>query len=249
MDQDYTSSEFYHFVGRGTADDHDKNFGTLLTILKSGWVSHHPFEKNWGNPKFTIKWDKSLIDEELIVPEITCYADIPEKSLAVHIQKYGSFGIAFNRDYLIRYGARPVMYIPLSNDDGLTPYGGSLIRNIEAKYKGFVNFCIPPLKGRSELKITVGGQPKNENDALKSIQSIISGDFLAFIKPFNSELEKQHPDNYYMEREWRKFGNLEIDLKNVPVVVVAKGYKDRLLSEYPPLKENNIEVREAPANP
>jgi hypothetical protein len=62
--------------------------------------------------------------------------------------------------------------------------------------------------------------------------SVFAKDFLAFIKPFDSHLTLDHPKNFYMEREWRKHGNLKFNPADVITVLVAKGYSSQLASDY-----------------
>jgi hypothetical protein len=49
----------------------------------------------------------------------------------------------------------------------------------------------------------------------------------------NSELPDDHPDDYYLEREWRKLGNLRFQASQVRRVVVARDYLKRLKAERP----------------
>ena len=58
-------------------------------------------------------------------------------------------------------------------------------------------------------------------------------DLLAFLKPFDANLADDDPENFYMEREWRKFGNLEFKQHDVVKVIVAKGYLDRARANFP----------------
>jgi Putative abortive phage resistance protein AbiGi, antitoxin len=230
----YTSTELFHFVGRRDPSDDRANYENLLKILAASCVSHPPHDNNWGQVSYTINWDRSLEKEELIVPTVTCYADIPFDSLSVHVAKYGKFGLSFPRDLLIPYGARPVMYIPTRNDDWRSIHGTTLIRDLEAVYKGFYTY----VKSKSSSFDTttsrgLGAKPSNEADAADAILSVFAKDFLAFVKPFNSHLGQNHPANYYMEREWRKHGNLKFDPSDVAKIVVAKAYLSRLEREYP----------------
>ncbi|MEK6284005.1 MAG: hypothetical protein AABN95_26955 [Acidobacteriota bacterium] len=55
--------------------------------------------------------------------------------------------------------------------------------------------------------------------------------FLAFIKPFNSELPDNDPNNFYLEREWRRYGNLRFQPDDVSRVLTERSYVDRLKSE------------------
>ena len=57
--------------------------------------------------------------------------------------------------------------------------------------------------------------------------------FLAFIKPFDADLPDDHPESYYLEREWRKLGNLTFKPERVSRVVVARGFENRLKADAP----------------
>lgn len=119
----YTSSELFHLVGRKNPADHEANYRTLLKVLDSCCISHPPHNKDCSAQRITINWDESIFNEKLIVPEITCFCDIPYNSLDIHVQKYGLFGLSFERELLIKYGARPVIYVPLQPSEPMRGWG------------------------------------------------------------------------------------------------------------------------------
>lgn len=243
MHSAYTSSALFHFVGYTCPDDHAANFEVLSKVLRAECVSHPPHENDWGKVSHAIYWERSLIEEELIVPTVTCYADIPLDSLGVHVKKYGKFGVSFPRELLIWFGARPVMYVPLQINDGQSINGATLLKDIEAVYKGFHEMVVSKASSVGETTSRpLGKKPQNEAEAVKAISSVFAKDFLAFIKPFNSHLEEDHPDNFYMEREWRKHGNLKFTPREVENIVVAKGYLSRLEMEFPQYKGKVVEI-------
>jgi len=239
----YTSNELFHLVGRRHPHDDQANYELLSKILTSGCVSHSPHENNWGNVSHTIDWNKSLVNGELLVPTVTCYADIPFGSLNIHVRKYGKFGLSFPREFLIQYGARPVMYVPLSYDDWNSGGGATLLNDLEVVYKGFYDLVLSKASpigdtfSRKQRK-----KPGNEVEAIKAMGSIFAKEFLAFIKPFISHLEQNHPDNFYLEREWRKYANLKFTPDDVSKIVVAKGYLSRLKQEYPHYRSKIKEI-------
>src|SRR4051812_5389252 len=109
MSSRYISNELFHFVGRSHPTDHETNYQILLKVLDSRCISHPPHNSDWGAHQITINWDKSIFTEELIVPSVTCFCDIPFETLGIHLKKYGMFGVSFDRSLLIKYGARPVI--------------------------------------------------------------------------------------------------------------------------------------------
>ena len=68
---------------------------------------------------------------------------------------------------------------------------------------------------------------------LSALDNVLLQNFLAFIKPFDADLPDDHLENYYLEREWRKFGNLIFKPKDVSRVVVACGFEHRLQADAP----------------
>jgi ribosomal protein L24E len=42
---------------------------------------------------------------------MVCFCDIPIGDLGIHIKKYGQFGLAFKKSFLIERGANPVLYV------------------------------------------------------------------------------------------------------------------------------------------
>jgi abortive phage resistance protein AbiGi (putative antitoxin) len=228
----YTSDELFHFVGRRSPGDDEANYQTLLKILRVGCVSHPPHGRDWGIVSTKLDLTRRLISGELVVSTVTCFCDIPVDHLALHVRKYGKFGLSFRRSYLLRFGARPVFYFPCAKSDAGSVFGGSvLLDDIEKVYRGFRNHFVNAVKGRHSRRI--GEEPATPDDAVLALNNMLLRDFLAYIKPFDANLADDSPENYYLEREWRKHGNLEFPPPEVVRVIVASGFEDRLRRDAP----------------
>ncbi len=46
-----------------------------------------------------------------LTSQMICFTDTPIKHSIEHCKKYGSFGISFNKEKLVTYGANPVLYL------------------------------------------------------------------------------------------------------------------------------------------
>jgi hypothetical protein len=186
--------------------------------------------------RLTYNLDGNIFSEELIVPSVTCFCDIPYDALGIHIQKYGSFGLSFPREFLIKYGARPVIYFPMQPSD---PHGGwgtihceTALNDLEQIWRGFREQLVDSIAADSWTR-SLGEKPKTQNDAIKAMDDAFTQQFLAFIKPFNSELPDNDPNNFYLEREWRRYGNLRFQPNDVSRVLTERSYVDRLKYERP----------------
>lgn len=242
MNNGYISGELFHFVGYSSPKDDEKNYETLCKVLNASCISYPPHDQSCGKIGYRTEWDQKLNTEKLIVPNVTCFADIPFHSLSVHIEKYGRFGVALPRHLLIMYGARPVMYFPLRSDDWNSFYGQTLLNDIEAIVKGFNdNFFKNQPDKRTESR-SLGVPPATSEVAISAMQSMVLKDFLAFIKPFNSELAHDDKFNYYMEREWRKYGNMQFKEDELTKIIVAKDYKERLEKDFPIFRDRIFEI-------
>lgn len=232
----YISNELFHFVGRNHPSDHEANYQILLAVLDSGCVSHPPHTRDWGAHRITINWDKNIFSEELIVPSVTCYCDIPFDTLEIHTKKYGMFGLSFARSLLIKSGARPVIYVPLQPSDPNAGWGTiyceAMLHDMELIWRGFREHVFDPLDTGSRSR-SLGVKPTSTHEAVIGIDDVFVQQFLAYIKPFNSELADDDPNNFYSEREWRKFGNLLFQPPEVIRVLVAPDYMERLKRERP----------------
>lgn len=238
----YVSDDLFHFVGHSSPSDDDANYGRLREVLCSSCISHFPHDGSWGKVSLTTTWDNRLETEQLIVPSVTCYADIPFEALSIHTSKYGKFGIALPRRLLTKYGARPVTYIPMRSDDWQSISGLTLLRDIEAVVKGFKEQVVDKHEREEPRSRTLGKKPDTPEEAISALHSILLKDCLAFIKPFNSELPHNHPSNFYMEREWRKYGNMKFEAGQVSRIVVAEGYRDRTINDFPAYEDRVFEI-------
>lgn len=248
MDTPYTSNHLCHFVGWHTPDDDEHNWNTLCAILEDKCVSHPPHVKGPGIRGYTLDLTKPLFSGELVVPYITCFGDIPEGSLGLHVSKYGHFGLTFHRTFLIHEGARPVTYVPMASDDwqgGLN--GMNLLRDIEAIFKGFERYRRSTLTETGEAPgRKMQHEPEGQVEVLRALSSLLTTDFLAYIKPFHSGLPPEDRRSFYMEREWRKPANLCFEFENVVEVWVASGYAARCRERFPLLSKK---VKEVPPRP
>lgn len=228
----YSSRELFHFVGRHDPRDHERNYRILQNVIRQRCVSHPPHNPGWGTMSIRVDPSRSLVSEELVVPTVTCYCDIPFEQLEIHVAKYGSFGLSFDRRLLVKYGARPVAYVPTSPQDRAGVFGATMLEDIECVYRAFRTLVGDKIKNGPKSR-SLKRDPSTVKEALTAMNSIIAKDFLAFIKPFNSTLEDDSADNFYMEREWRKFGNFCFDVGDLNRVVVESTFVDRVRDDLP----------------
>jgi len=112
--QRYVSGELTHFVGRGRSRRYQ--FELLVKILKTGWLVARGLQPEGSKPVDHVttthfRWDRKLSDNMMYLPSMVCFCDIPVADLGLHVSKYGRFGLAFSKDFLVPKGASPVFYI------------------------------------------------------------------------------------------------------------------------------------------
>lgn len=239
MRPSYISPELFHFLGRPAPLDHERNYSLLKTVIASGCVSHPPHEVGWGKISYSLDLSKRLSQEEMLVPTVTCYCDIPFEQLAPHTSKYGSFGLSFSRHHLTQIGARPVTYVPCRPDDWRGVFTGhTFLKELEATFLG-IHEQRRAIGGESESSgsISLGQSPTSLSEALVHAEHTLALRILAFVKPYESTLDDADPSYYYSEREWRKLGNLPFEANDVLRVVVHESFVERARGELPAFKE------------
>lgn len=68
------------------------------------------------------------------------------------------------------------------------------------------------------------------------IYSILQGiaNQMAYVKLYDANLPDDHPDNYYMEREWRSLKNITFSIYDIKTIYLPSiQYKERFLQEIP----------------
>src|SRR4028119_165483 len=109
--QRYVSDELTHFVGSrlGTPED---RYALLLAIIRGGLLkapglSDQTVEQTADGPRTTTRYtltigrDEPLSSNKKYCASIVCFADIPVEDLPIHIRKYGEFGVAFSKRFLV----------------------------------------------------------------------------------------------------------------------------------------------------
>src|ERR1700732_2220946 len=110
-DQNYVSDELIHFVARSERSDEGKQFKLLLSILLSRQLKTS-YRGEFGVSGTVMADDlKELTRNEAVREAAVCFCDIPSDHLQIQMDKYGKFGIAFTKAYLLTRGASPVFYV------------------------------------------------------------------------------------------------------------------------------------------
>lgn len=232
----YISPELFHFFGSSAPHDNERNYALLKTVLSVGCVSHPPHDVGWGTVSYSLDLSKSLAREEMLVPTVTCYCDIPYEQLGPHMSKYGQFGLSFSRHHLTQVGARPVIYVPCRPDDWKGVFTGhTLLRELKATFEGVreQRAALELSTEQQSKSITLGQVATSTFEALAKAEHTLALRVLAFVKPYESTLDEADPNYYYSEREWRKLGNLVFEPSEVLRVVVSPSFVQRAIDELP----------------
>jgi Putative abortive phage resistance protein AbiGi, antitoxin len=243
----YVSSELTHFAGRGQTEE--QQYNTLLSILKGGHLRGPGFQQHVHhmNPY------ASVCANQMYVPSVVCFCDIPSGSLEIHMNKYSRFGLSFEKAFLVGRGANPVFYVvkesvvppnawpqsvPVARPPQVQdPYNHVVAQPPVISRCDYFDVMVRILHSALTIEMAVmanqGQQALNAYVRLMDLNSFISLQVMAFVKFFDSSLAADHPDNYYMEREWRTLGDLQFALTDVVRVIVPKPYKARLMRDLP----------------
>jgi hypothetical protein len=144
--------ELFHFVGARHPTNRDANYEILQSILKE-----RQLRGRWrgGDPhRVSLRFNpsESLKRGELIDANVVCFCDIRRSELAIHVSKYGEFGLSFYRGILIQQNTRPVTYIPCYFGDWRSYSGETLIKDILAVYESFQEQVIRTLPARNKKR-------------------------------------------------------------------------------------------------
>lgn len=245
--QRYLSDELIHLVGRKCKEDGERQYEILKKILAEEWLTHPPHNINQlGN--LTINSHARISQNEMYSPQVVCFCDIPIPDLPLHISKYGSFGLSFDKNFIIEKGGSPVLYIPkqskvrseLRKDVPLEERyeiykregpnaiydhidKAKLFDQMIQKYHKFINSISP--------------DPETEDfEQLKlkyEIAQFLDFQIFSHIMFYDSVLSDDDPDNYYFEREWRMNGHLKFNIKNIKTIFITKKYSARFRGDFP----------------
>lgn len=219
--QRYVSKELIHFLGRTLGPE--GRYSLMLEILRSGWLTPPPHKKSEKITSLSIRYDRPVCQNSMYAPEMVCFADIPIQEIRIHQKKYGGFGISFRKSFLLNKGVRPVFYIPTNALWSGQVAQGQYMDEIAKNWGKF--FC----GVRPQLK-------KKNSPWLKSLQEtdqFLAWEVFSYTKCFDGGLEDDHPDNFYMEPEWRKLGGIQFDLSDACRVILPSKYAARFRSELP----------------
>ena len=73
---------------------------------------------------------------------------------------------------------------------------------------------------------------ERDHEKARTMQFILTH-FVGFMKPFATGLEVHDEQNFYMEREWRLFGDLPFQLANIDRILLPASYGARFRADFP----------------
>jgi hypothetical protein len=253
--QRYVSDELTHFVGRDLMsagaenkleDREEQLYERLVVILHEGCLKT-------GGRRTGVNADPAIGKEGITVervttyevgsddlsrmfdPAVVCFCDIPVGDIAIHIAKYSPFGLAFSRDHLLDRGTNPVLYLA---EDATVDEGGETFGELFANEMNRVLRLLTELqwaRQRPEGAPRLEGVeiPKKITDEAMLAHQFLLIRMFSLVKAFRGDAADEDPENFYMEREWRRYGDLEFDIEDVCRVYVPKRFAKRLRTDLP----------------
>lgn len=223
--QRYVGQRLYHLVGSRHPDSDEANLQTLCAILRSMELRTCEVAGQRGGMRTVRDLDRPLVNGEPIQQSVVCLCDIPRDDLPFHARRYGRFGIGVCRSVVAQWGGRPVIYVPFSKKAYGT-WGARFPALVNSVLQGLDHFFPNSPETRSKVE---GAPAMDAQEAADEASSLITRDVQAFLKFWDVDLPEDHPENFYMEREWRKFGNLGLALC-LQEIIAPPQYHTALLS-------------------
>lgn len=233
--QRYVSKELIHLVG-GKKQPLEAQYKTLKDILRSGWLSSNPTDPG-KERSFAIMPGGQFSENRVLQPFPICFCDIPVEDIGIHAKKYGLIGLSFQKSFLIPLGVNPVFYV--ANESKVRAHRISDGSELQIPRSELLDELVPifwrvwvqrrQLLNRQDLPPELREHLENS----RVIDDFLMMHVLGFMKHFDTVLDDDHPDNFYMEREWRATWDLKFELKDVWRVILPKEYGEQLRKDFP----------------
>lgn len=258
----YTSNLLCHFVGRSKEND-DERFELLITIIRSCRLIANVNAPNNLETSFFTGYECDRLGEVFGRCDCVCFCDIPNDALAIHTKKYSRFGLGFRKTFIAQKGAHPVMYVPI-NYPIIEIGDSNIRENITVspkepnKYFPYILSKSMSTIISLEINLFLGNHLFNsENSDTNMMLSLLDRDVVsalstnsfhpivfsilkgissqfAYVKLYDVSLPDDHPDNYYMEREWRCLKNVNFSLSDIHTIYLPnRSYQERFRQEFP----------------
>ena len=253
FEQRYISDELTHCIGRNEETDDDR-YEILKIILESNQL------KAKTRPGTTVDYDamydfqNKFSSKEKFIARVVCFCDIPISDLKFHMKKYSKFGISFKKSYLVERGVNPIFYVAMDSrfkgkrneeiyNDMISEYDKlalvAIIATTHGKNPNDIEFQLRKLD--TDLAEHVrnkfdGGLSDEEYDFYKMLSPFLINThrhIFCFMKPWNAYKGDEHDKNYYMEREWRLFGDLNFQFDNISRICLPPSYARRFREDFP----------------
>ena len=253
MLQRYVSGDLTHFVGASLRPDENTQYALLRDIIRGGVLRNPRFGDGFA---FGLSPVADDLGESLSAP-VVCFCDLPVADLVIHLAKYGRFGIAFRKEFLIRQGANPVFYVvkqassqPMFShvfhydrpavERGANQPPNVTIHGPQPWYRLFefwkyalvrmLAYAEEPAPGTST---TVTGYEFMHGSWWADATEFLSLYIFGYVKYVDAPLKDDDPKNFYMEREWRVLRRVNFQRSDISRVLLPEPFAKRFRSDFP----------------
>jgi len=223
MTQKYIAKELTHFT---------ETYEKLCAILEDRVLLGGPdieFSRR-GGVEFISWYKKDISKNEMIKVNKVCFSDIPEGQTDIHKAKYGDFGIAFDKDFIVRKGGIPVHYVPC--EAVINP----MWSNEGETRADFFNRMTKELYDYFDSLIVEYSRDDEKKKKYQRLHEFIEIHIKPYYKFFDHTLPDAHTDNYYFEREWYVAGNVKFKMSDIRNVLLPQKDESKFRQKFPEYK-------------
>jgi len=191
-------NHLFHFFPR-KFESEEKTIAIVKSIFENGpYLSKEKLEVNWKD-LFAVSGIQRKLEAEQLRFCLTAITNDTE--LKSHSNTFGSIGLGFNEDFIVKIGGFPVFYVPtpLTEDASKDEYKGISLLYRLADAQQILDYII-----KHNLIQTKDIDIENVLGAVKFLANI------CYPTQQNRNSNKKEA-NYYNQREWRIIYNLTPD--------------------------------------
>jgi len=181
-------------------------------------------------------------DESAVRGQIVYFCDIPLSGLELHMKKYGCFGIAFRKPFLVTRGANPAFYVVKDSilpGDQVLPTGSGSVEASQhvtrAEIMDRIHAEASSLYAKNcEVTLRESCDPGFAITCLESITSPPAVSNGARVRQAIRLIRAgRFSEQFLHEREWRVYGDVLFAVRDVARIILPAAYADHFRGRFP----------------